>query len=97
MTTQYDKIAKALRNDRCTTLDLMHVAGTTCPWKRIAEMLGRGWDIRRGYVIRSGKPVRAWWIDAGNCDHCGQPNPPGKAKRFCSAKCRAKHYRKERR
>lgn len=93
MTTQYQRIETALRQGKCTTLELTHKARSTCPWKRIAEMKARGWPIIEGEVTRGGRTLRCWWLDAGRCEQCGEWNPPGRAKKFCSASCRAKYHR----
>lgn len=93
MTTQYEKIETALRQGKCTNMELIHKARTTCPHKRVAEMVDRGWPIIFGIVRRGGRLLRCYWIDAGRCEQCGEWNPPGRAKKFCSASCRAKYHR----
>ena len=93
--SQYDKIREQLRRQVCTNMHLMVTCRTTSPHKRLAEMEARGEKIRRGTIQHKGRTLRTYWLDAGDCEHCGGPNPPGKEKRFCSASCRAKNHRKE--
>ena len=92
--SQYDRIREQLRRQVCTNMHLMVTCRTTCPHKRISELEARGEEIRRGTMKHKGRTLTTYWLDAGDCDHCGEPNPPGKQKRFCSASCRAKNYRK---
>jgi hypothetical protein len=48
MKTQYDRIAKLLTRKRgCTPMEIVQVAGTVCPHKRLSEMRERGWWITR--------------------------------------------------
>lgn len=91
--TQYQRIANALRQGKCTHMELIHKTGSTCVWKRIAEMRARGWKIMQGWRECSGRKLRVYWIDNGYCENCGDPNPPGRARKYCCTACRAKAYR----
>ena len=91
--TQYDRIREQLRRQRCTNMHLMVTCRTTSPHKRVSEMEARGEKIRRGTIQHKGRTLTTYWLDTGDCENCGEPNPPGKAKKFCSSSCRARAHR----
>lgn len=91
--SQYDRIREQLRRQKCTNMHLMVTCRTTSPHKRISELEARGEKIRRGEIEHKGRKLRTYWLDNGECENCGKPNPPGKPRKTCSDACRAKAWR----
>lgn len=99
MKTQREAILKALKSERLTKMDLCARLGVSNPWARLSELRAEGVPIRKAVVIKDTRwkkkaRLTYYWVDAGECAECGEPNPPGREKLYCSDKCRAKHYRR---